>query len=312
MRKFLFMSVFALAYSLTLGNTAHAQVHTTPLKTGDLVKTANSPAVYILNGNTRAAFPNQRIFESYNLNFANVQTIPVATLEQYTKKGKVLSNQALIKSEVSPDVYLISQNDKIRLIENEDVASRLFGADWNQRITTVSAAKLAKYTKLSPITTASERITADNSPILNVYNKMDDQTVVDIAVGNGTFSTLVAAVSAADLVPALQAEGPFTVFAPTNDAFAKLPAGTVENLLKPENKQQLVDILTYHVVPGKVTAADVVGLSAATMLNEDTVSIKLKDGKVILNNASTVVQTDIMGSNGVIHVIDTVLLPPSN
>jgi uncharacterized surface protein with fasciclin (FAS1) repeats len=140
---------------------------------------------------------------------------------------------------------------------------------------------------------------------------MDDQTIVDIAVGNSTFSTLVAAVSAADLVPALQAEGPFTVFAPTNDAFAKLPAGTVENLLKPENKQQLVDILTYHVVPGKVTAADVVGLSSATMLNEDTVSIKVKDGKVILNNASTVVQTDIMGSNGVIHVIDTVLLPPS-
>jgi hypothetical protein len=132
MRKFLFMSIFALAYSLTLGNTAHAQVHTTSLKTGDLVKTANSPAVYILNGNTRAAFPNQRIFESYNLNFANVQTIPLATLEQYTKKGKVLSNQALIKSEVSPDVYLISQNDKIRLIENEDVASRLFGPDWNR------------------------------------------------------------------------------------------------------------------------------------------------------------------------------------
>lgn len=135
-------------------------------------------------------------------------------------------------------------------------------------------------------------------------------TIVDIAAGDERFSTLVAAVSAAGLVETLQGEGPFTVFAPTNDAFAALPAGTVESLLLPENKQALTDILLYHVVAGKVMASDVVGLSAApTVLGKDA-TITIKDGNVYLNDNVQVIITDIEASNGVIHVIDAVLLPP--
>jgi transforming growth factor-beta-induced protein len=117
-------------------------------------------------------------------------------------------------------------------------------------------------------------------------------------------------VQAAGLVETLSGEGPFTVFAPTDDAFAKLPAGTLDELLKPESKQALTDILLYHVVSGKVMAADVVGLtSAPTVLGKDA-SIKVQDGNVFLNDTVQVIITDIEASNGVIHVIDAVLLPP--
>lgn len=136
-------------------------------------------------------------------------------------------------------------------------------------------------------------------------------TIVDVAVGNPDFSTLVTALKAAGLVGTLQGAGPFTVFAPTNAAFAKLPAGTVENLLKPENKAQLTAILTYHVVPGKVLAADVVKLSSAKTVQGGEVRISTAGGGVKVNDA-TVTATDIAGSNGVIHVIDTVILPPSS
>jgi uncharacterized surface protein with fasciclin (FAS1) repeats len=135
--------------------------------------------------------------------------------------------------------------------------------------------------------------------------------IVDTAVAAGSFKTLVAAVQAAGLVDALKGEGPLTVFAPTDEAFAALPSGTVEELLKPENKAKLAAILTYHVVAGKVTAADVVKLKSATTLQGQDVKIAVKDGKVMINNA-TVVKADIMTSTGVIHVIDTVILPPSN
>jgi len=139
---------------------------------------------------------------------------------------------------------------------------------------------------------------------------MMDKTIVDIAVEDGRFNTLVAAVTAAELVDTLNGEGPFTVFAPTDDAFAALPEGTVENLLLPENKQALTDILLYHVVSGKVMAADVVGLtSAPTVLGTD-ITITVKDGNVYLNDTIQVIITDIEASNGVIHVIDAVLLPP--
>jgi transforming growth factor-beta-induced protein len=140
--------------------------------------------------------------------------------------------------------------------------------------------------------------------------KMD---IVDTAVADGRFTTLVAAVQAADLVETLKSAGPFTVFAPTDDAFAALPAGTLDSLLLPENKQQLTDILLYHVVPGTVMAADVIGLdgqSAETALVGKSISIKVDGGKVILNDNVNVIITDIETSNGVIHVIDAVLLPP--
>ena len=139
---------------------------------------------------------------------------------------------------------------------------------------------------------------------------MEKQDIVDTAVADGRFTTLVAAVQAAGLVETLKGEGPFTVFAPTDDAFAALPAGTLDSLLLPENKQQLIDILTYHVTPGKVLAADVIGLTEAPTVLGKNINIKVEDGKVFLNDNVQVVITDIETSNGVIHVIDAVLLPP--
>lgn len=134
--------------------------------------------------------------------------------------------------------------------------------------------------------------------------------IVDTAVGAGQFGTLVAAVQAAGLVDTLKGDGPFTVFAPTDEAFAKLPEGTVENLLKPENKDQLIAVLTYHVVPGKVLAADVVKLDEAKTVQGGSVNIEVANGGVSVDGAA-VVATDIETSNGVIHVIDTVILPKS-
>lgn len=136
----------------------------------------------------------------------------------------------------------------------------------------------------------------------------DKKDIVDTAVGAGSFTTLVAAVQAAGLEETLRSEGPFTVFAPTDEAFAALPEGTVENLLKPENKDQLVAILTYHVVPGKVTSADVVKVTEAKSVNGKGIPIAVNDGKVKVDNA-TVVQADVMASNGVIHIIDAVIIP---
>ncbi|MGY8771420.1 MAG: fasciclin domain-containing protein [Pirellulales bacterium] len=138
----------------------------------------------------------------------------------------------------------------------------------------------------------------------------NEKDIVSTAVAAGSFKTLAAALKAADLIETLQSKGPFTVFAPTDEAFAKLPAGTVESLLKPENKKKLIAVLTYHVVAGKVTAAEVVKLDAATTVNGKKVKIKVKGDKVHVNGA-TVVATDIGASNGIIHVIDSVLLPPA-
>lgn len=137
---------------------------------------------------------------------------------------------------------------------------------------------------------------------------MKNKDIVDTAVSAGTFKTLAAALGAADLVGTLKGKGPFTVFAPTDAAFAKLPAGTVESLLKPENKEKLRAILTYHVVPGSVRAAQVVKLKNAKTVNGQSLSINVSKNTVMVGSAQ-VVKTDIAASNGVIHVIDTVLLP---
>jgi uncharacterized surface protein with fasciclin (FAS1) repeats len=138
------------------------------------------------------------------------------------------------------------------------------------------------------------------------------EDIVAIASGNPDFETLVAAVSAAGLVETLQGEGPFTVFAPTNAAFDALPEGTVDDLLKPENKDKLVSILTYHVVPGKVMAADVLGMGgqSATSVEGSDIPIEV-EGETVKVAGATVTATDIEASNGVIHVIDTVIMPPS-
>ncbi len=135
--------------------------------------------------------------------------------------------------------------------------------------------------------------------------KMD---IVDTAVSAKSFNTLVTALKAADLVDTLKGPGPYTVFAPTDDAFAKLPAGTVENLLKPENKGKLQAILTYHVVPGKVMSSDAAMLSSAKTVNGQSFKISKSGGNLMVDNAR-VTQADIMTRNGVIHVIDEVIMP---
>lgn len=139
--------------------------------------------------------------------------------------------------------------------------------------------------------------------------EMTEPTIVDVAVDND-FTTLVAAVQAAGLVDTLEGDGPFTVFAPTDEAFAALPEGTLDSLL--EDPEALAEILTYHVVSGEVFAADVVGLESATTVQGDDIAIEVVDGGVVLNGSANVVATDVEASNGVVHVIDQVLLPPSN
>lgn len=143
---------------------------------------------------------------------------------------------------------------------------------------------------------------------VGVHAQPGGKDIVDTAVAAGSFKTLARVPQAADLVGTLKGEGPYTVFAPTDEAFAKLPASTLDDLLKPENKVKLRRILTYHVVPGRVSAAEVVKLRSAKAVSGDSIDIKANGGSVMVDNAR-VVKTDIGASNGIIHVIDAVILP---
>jgi transforming growth factor-beta-induced protein len=160
---------------------------------------------------------------------------------------------------------------------------------------------------LSFVVAVATLIAAPSGPAAE-KKKAGRSDIVDTAVSAGNFKTLAAALKAADLVETLKGKGPFTVFAPTDEAFGKLPKGTVEDLLKPENKNKLTAVLTYHVVPGRVLAADVVKLSKAKTVQGSEVKITVEDGKVRVDDAN-VVKTDIKCRNGVIHVIDAVILP---
>ena len=165
--------------------------------------------------------------------------------------------------------------------------------------------------KFQIVSVVAATVAAIGLTFSSVDTRAAQKDIVETAVNAGQFKTLAAALGAAKLVTTLKGSGPFTVFAPTDAAFAKLPAGTVENLLKPENKDQLVAILTYHVVPGKVMAADVVKLKEAKTVNGKMLDIETKGDSVMVNDAR-VTATDIGASNGVIHVIDTVILPPQS
>jgi uncharacterized surface protein with fasciclin (FAS1) repeats len=165
---------------------------------------------------------------------------------------------------------------------------------------------MKKFTSLMMI--AFVFIASSFAPKTNSVHEVEAD-IVDLAVATEFLSTLVAAVKAGDLVDVLKGDGPFTVFAPTNEAFAKLPAGTVENLLKPENKAKLVAVLTYHVVPGKILSTDLKNGQKAKTVQGSEITVSMMDGKVMINNA-TVTTADIMADNGVVHVIDTVILPP--
>lgn len=160
--------------------------------------------------------------------------------------------------------------------------------------------------KIASLVLATAVLAAPLATFAGGMDKMDKKDIVDTAVAAGSFNTLATALEAAGLVDTLKGPGPFTVFAPTDAAFAKLPEGTVDALLK--DKPKLTAILTYHVVPGKVEAADVVKLDSAKTVNGQSVSIKVVDGKVQVDGA-TVTAADVAASNGVIHVIDTVLMP---
>lgn len=185
-------------------------------------------------------------------------------------------------------------------------APRLFAIG----IAVVSAFTLAACSSSDDSSSESEAPAATAAPTTTAAPA--GETIVDIAAGNEDFSTLVSAVQAADLAETLSGTGPFTVFAPTNEAFEKLPAGTVDSLLEPAAKQQLADILTYHVVAGEVMAADVKPGKVETV-NGAEFTVAVADGKVTITdaagNTANVVQTDITGDNGVIHVIDAVLMP---
>ena len=162
--------------------------------------------------------------------------------------------------------------------------------------------------RIDDATVTATDIVCSNGVIHIIDSVVLPKDIVATAVAADDFKTLVAAVQAAGLVETLQGEGPFTVFAPTDEAFNKLPEGTVESLLRPENKEQLVAVLTYHVVPGRVMAADVVKLSEARTVQGSSVRIRVEEGKVRIDDA-TVTATDIVCFNGVIHVIDSVILP---
>lgn len=189
------------------------------------------------------------------------------------------------------------------------------------KTTPMNFKKLMMSTLLTAALFSTTLIQANVNPVHPPVEENDSEaTIVGVAASNDNFSTLVAAVKAADLVETLNSEGPFTVFAPTNDAFGKLPAGTVETLLKEENKGTLTSILTYHVVAGKFEAAAVLdaikknnGSFTIKTVNGENLTASVKDGKVMLKDAkgnySTVILTDVGASNGVIHAIDTVVMP---
>jgi transforming growth factor-beta-induced protein len=182
-------------------------------------------------------------------------------------------------------------------------------------VLTLALAACASPSTSTPAPTSMPEPTATPGPAEAPTEEPASRTIVEIAAEDGRFTTLVAAVQAAGLAETLSGEGPFTVFAPTDEAFAALPEGTLDNLLLPENKQQLTDILLYHVVPGKVMASDVAGLDgqmADTAIEAKQIGIKVDMGNVYLNETTQVIITDIEASNGVIHVIDSVLLPPSD
>ncbi|KEO73917.1 fasciclin domain-containing protein [Anditalea andensis] len=162
-------------------------------------------------------------------------------------------------------------------------------------------------------TSSTEDTTADSSYVaeeteVTPAESEADETVVDIAIGSADHTTLVAALSSAELVETLKGNGPFTIFAPTNTAFEQLPAGTVDNLVKPENKEKLTDILSYHVVSGEVKAADLSDGQVIQTINGKNLTVSIKDGTVSINGAK-VTAADLDGSNGVVHVIDSVLMP---
>jgi uncharacterized surface protein with fasciclin (FAS1) repeats len=167
-----------------------------------------------------------------------------------------------------------------------------------------------RHNRFVPVFAILFALTIASAAFAGQYGKAASKDIVDTAVAAGSFKTLAAALQAAGLVDALKGTGPFTVFAPTDEAFAKLPAGTLDSLLKPENKDKLAAILKYHVVSGKVMSAQAVKLTSAITLEGSALKLEVKGGSLYVSGAK-VTSADVEASNGVIHVIDTVVLPPT-
>ena len=252
------------------------------VQAADLVETLNGKGPFTVFAPTDAAFAK----------------LPPATLAMLLKPENKAKLAAILTYHVVPGSVKAADVVKLKTagsVQGQRVDIKVDGAN-----VTVDGAKVVK----TDIGCSNGVIHVIDTVILPV-----DGTIVDVAAKNGSFNTLVAAVKAAGLVETLSGKGPFTVLAPTDAAFAKLPAGTLEMLLKPENKKQLAAILTYHVVPGVAAYADqVVKMKEVPTVLGSPIAVSVVDGKVMLGNA-TVVATDVEASNGVIHVIDTVLLP---
>ena len=221
--------------------------------------------------------------------------LPAGTVESLLKPENKAKLTQILTYHVVPGRVMAA--DVVKLDSAKTVAGPAITVAAKQNAVMVDAARVVK-----------TDIGCSNGVIHVIDQVIMPRDIVDIAVSAGAFKTLVAAVQAAGLVETLKGDGPFTVFAPTDEAFAKLPAGTVESLLKPENKEKLQAILTYHVVPGKVMAADVVKVKSAKTVNGQSLTVKTDGGSVMVD-AAKVIKTDIVGSNGVIHVIDSVVLP---
>ena len=209
-----------------------------------------------------------------------------------------------------------NKDQLVQILTYHVVAGKVLAADVSKLTSADTLAKLPVTVKvdmgkvmINDATVTNADIMASNGVIHVIDTVLLPKDIVDTAVADGRFKTLAAALTAAGLVDTLKGKGPFTVFAPTDDAFAKLPKGTIETLLKPESKKALTDILTYHVASGSLLAADVVKLNTANTVNGKPVTIKVDGGKVYVNDAQVII-TDLLTSNGVIHVIDTVILPP--
>ena len=252
------------------------------VKAAGLVETLNGQGPFTVFAPTDAAFAK----------------LPAGTLEMLLKPENKAKLAAILTYHVVPGSVKAVDVVKLKYagtVNGQRIDIKVDGA----KVTVDGAAVTA-----TDIACSNGVIHVIDSVILPV-----DGTVVDVAVKNGSFNTLVAAIKAAGLVETLSGKGPFTILAPTDEAFAKLPAGTLEMLLKPENKQQLVDILSYHVVPGVAAYSDsVVKMTEVPTVLGSPVAVKVVDGKVMLNGAK-VVTADVEASNGVIHVIDAVLLP---
>ncbi len=231
--------------------------------------------------------------------------LPAGTVEDLLKPENLEALQNILLYHVVPGKVMAA--DVTALESAETASGQMVAIKTDMGNVNINDAKVV----ITDIETSNGVIHVIDAVLLPPAELTD---IVDTAVADGRFTTLVAAVQAAGLVETLKGEGPFTVFAPTDDAFAKLPEGTVEELLKPENLETLQNILLYHVVPGKVMAEDVVmldGQMVDTALEGKQIAISVKDGKVYLNDSAEVIITDIETSNGVIHVIDAVLLPPA-